>query len=254
MTEADVLEALELPPGCLVDKRVPKKLLLEHGAPTASDRKQITAGIEDIHWVAALKPNTVGIPEYRDADRAYLEIAILRLTLRPEAKATRLIELLHRAVPYPVLLITAGSGSLQISVAPIRWAQNEAEKTVLDGEVVAVSNADPYDPVCWKAFVVALGLTRQPRTSLLALYQGWTDCLVGLKASRLTGRFTHGQDAHAMATRRAALAKSERLNGEVEELRKAASKETQLAKRVELNQWVKRLEAELAQARKMMDG
>lgn len=253
MTGAEVLEALELPPGCLVDKRVPKKLLLEHGAPTASDRKQITTGIEDIHWIAALKPNTVGIPEYRDADRAYLEIAVLRLTLRPEAKAARLIELLHRAVPYPVLLITASAGSFQISVAPIRWAQNEAEKTVLDGEVIAVSSADPYDPACWKAFVLALGLTRQPRTSLLALYQGWTDCLVGLKASRLTGRFTHGQDAQTMAARRAALAASERLIGEVEEIRKSASKETQLAKRVELNQRVKRLEAELAQARKMMD-
>ena len=57
-----------------------------------------------------------------------------------------------------------------------------------------------------------------------------------------------------MAARRSALAESERLMGEVEDLRKSASKETQLAKRVELNQRVKRLEAEMAQARKMMDG
>ena len=33
-----------------MDQRVPKKLLLEQGAPTAVDKRQIQDGIEDMVW------------------------------------------------------------------------------------------------------------------------------------------------------------------------------------------------------------
>jgi hypothetical protein len=105
-TGSDLLAALELPDGCRVDQRVPKKLLLENGAPTAADKRLISDGIEELLWLAALKPTTIGVPEYRDDVSEYLEIAVVRLKLRDGAKTTRLIELVHRAVPYPLLLLT----------------------------------------------------------------------------------------------------------------------------------------------------
>jgi hypothetical protein len=101
-----LIEALDLPAGSRVNQRVPKKLLLENGAPTAADKRLINDGIEELLWLAALKPTTIGVPAYRDETREYLEIAVLRLTLRAAAKATRLVELVHRAVPYPLLLVT----------------------------------------------------------------------------------------------------------------------------------------------------
>lgn len=136
-TAATLLAALALPAGCVVDRRVPKKMLAENGVPTAADKRRINEGIEELFWVATLKPTTVGLPEDRDAVREYLEIAVMRLTPRAEAKAkaTRLVELVHRAVPYPALLLTERVGGTDLSAAPIRWARNEAGKTVLDGEV-----------------------------------------------------------------------------------------------------------------------
>lgn len=78
---------------------MPKKLLLEHGAPTGADKRQIQDGIEEIVWVAALKPINVGVPAFDDGIRQYLEIAVLTVELRPSAKPARLIELVHRAIP-----------------------------------------------------------------------------------------------------------------------------------------------------------
>ena len=100
------ISALSLPPHSRVDRRVPKKLLLEHGAPTAADKRHITEGIDEIRWLAALKPETIGVQAYRDTDRDYSEIAVLSMNLRVGAKVPRLMELLHRAIPYPVLLLT----------------------------------------------------------------------------------------------------------------------------------------------------
>ena len=92
MNAEALLAALDLPAGSRVDQRVPKKLLLENGAPTAADKRHINEGIEEFMWLAALKPTTIGVPEYRDDVREYLEVAVLRLTLRAGAKATRLVD------------------------------------------------------------------------------------------------------------------------------------------------------------------
>ena len=129
---AEVISALDLPAGSRVDQRVPKKLLLEHGAPTAADKRHINEGVEELHWLAALKPTTIGVPEFRDDSREYLEIAVLRLSMRTEAKATRLVELVHRAIPYPVLLLSEQGSQAGMSAVHKRWSQGETGKTVLD--------------------------------------------------------------------------------------------------------------------------
>ena len=82
METFDPLSALALPQGALVDRRVPKSLLVDNGAPTAADRRRIREGIEELRWAAALKPTTIGVAEFRDGTREYLEIAVLNLILR----------------------------------------------------------------------------------------------------------------------------------------------------------------------------
>jgi Domain of unknown function (DUF4391) len=244
-----LLAALDLPASCRVDQRVPKKLLLENGAPTAADRRIINDGIEELLWLAALKPTTIGVSAYRDDLREYLEIAVLRLTLRAAAKATRLVELVHRAVPYPLLLLTEQGERPGLSAVHKRWSQGEAGKTVLEGDVVAVELDAERNDESWLAFRDALALSRQPRTTLHALYQGWIDRLLALNASRVTGAFAVSGNAQHAAARRDALQECARLDAEIARLRSAAAKEKQMARRVELNLELKRVEAAQAAAR-----
>ncbi len=249
MNAADVIAALKLPASAQVQHRVPKKLLLENGAPTAADKRHINDGIEELFWIAALKPTTIGVPAYHDAEREYLEIAVLRFALRAGAKATRLVELVHRAVPYPLLLLTEHAGQLAFSAAHKRWAQNEAERTVLDGEVVAADWEMGSDAPQLEAFRKALAIERQPHGTLRALYQGWMDTLVAFKAARLTGSFKAAADSEQATARQEALRECARLETEMARLRAAAGKEKQMARKVELNMELKRIEAAHASAK-----
>jgi len=247
MTGDEAIAALDLPAAARVWRRVPKTLLLEHGAPTAADKRCINEGIEQVLWVAALKPTTIGVAAHRDEAREYLEIAVLRMTLRAEARSSRLIELLHRAVPYPVLAVTELGERVSMSLAHKRWSQGEADKTVLEGEPVIVDctcDGDPYEP----ELMAALRLGRQPQASLLALYQGWLDVLHALEAARQTGRFEILDVAERRAARREALRDCARLDTEITRLRAAAAKEKQMARQVELNLELKRTEAARAAA------
>lgn len=246
------LKALDLPSGCLVNQRVPKKLLLEHGAPTAADKRRITEGIEEIQWLAALKPVTIGVPEYRDDLREYLEIAVLGLTLRRDARIARLIELVHRAIPYPVLLLTQQGEQTGVSAVHKRWSQGESGKTVIEGEVIGIEWEDERDGELWDAFIEALPLGKQPRITLHALYQGWIDTLGAMLAARITGRFTNAGTAEQATSRHEALHECARLHAEITRIRTAAAKEKQMAKQVELNLELKRIEAQLATARERL--
>lgn len=249
MNADTLVSALELPAGSRVEQRVSKKLLLENGAPTAADKRIINDGIEELFWLAALKPTTIGVPEYRDDAREYLEIAVLRLTLRAAAKATRLVELVHRAVPYPLLLLTEQDERPGLSAAHKRWSQGEAGKTVLEGDLVAAEWHVEHDGESWPAFRKALALGKQPRTTLHSLYQGWIDTLLALKAARVTGVFAVAANVEQAALRRDALQECARLDLEISRLRATAAKEKQIARRVELNLELKRVEATQAAAR-----
>lgn len=248
MNAAEILAALDLPAGAVVDRRVSKTLLVENGAPTAADKRRINDGIEEFYWLAALKPTTIGVPEYRNDVREYLEISVLRLALRIGAKASRLVELVHRAVPYPVLLLTEQGERVGLSLAHKRWSQGESGKTVIDGGVVAVEWGIARDGRHAAAFSDALALVRQPRGTLYALYDGWIDTLLALEAARRTGIWKiPDSNEHALA-RREALRECVRLEGEIIRLRTAGTKEKQLPRRVELNLALKRVETAQAAA------
>jgi hypothetical protein len=249
MNSAEIIAALDLPASARVEQRVPKKLLLENGAPTGRDKRLISEGIEELFWIAALKPTTIGVPIYRDAVREYVEISVLRLTLRPPSRALRLVELVHRAVPYPVLLVVEQAEGPSVAVVHKRWSEGDAQKTVLDGEVVETSCDETTSPASWAAYVAALALTQQPRANLYALYQGFLDAGIALQAARRTRTYALAKTPEEAAARRAALGECARLDGELARVRTAAEKETQLARQVELNLEFKRLEAAQAKER-----
>jgi hypothetical protein len=230
-TAQELIGALALPETCLVRQRVPKKLLAEHGATTAQDRQQIQSDIEEVVWVAALKPHLIGVPSYHDTDRQYVELAVLTLQLRAEAsRIVRLAGLVHRAIPYPVLLlITAADGRLSLSLGHLRGAQNDADKMVLDGpvQVVMVSVSGPDGP---SRFLDAMALHRQPQTDLQALYQGWIDTVDALDMAQETGVFQLSETREQAVARHAALQQYRQLTAKLAQLRAQASKERQLSK------------------------
>ena len=248
MTANDLIAALDLPPDSLVDRRIAKTLLIEHGAPTAADKRRITDGIDACRWVATLKPSTIAVPDYRDAVREYGEINVMAVTLRPEASSERLLELLHRAVPYPLVLVHEGN-SVGLSLAHVRQSQGETGKTVLDGNLVAAATDVLPDDVRWQAFDDAMALRKQPRSNLYALYQGWIDTVLALHAASVTGTFTVAEGTARLVARRDGLRAHAALSDDIARLRAAADKETQLARRVDLNLELKRAEAALAAAR-----
>lgn len=181
-----------------------------------------------------------------DVVREYIEVHVLRLKLRPGARLERLVELVHRAVPYPVVLaVEQGErpSLTHLSLVHKRWSQGETGRTVLDGEVVSVAWDSAKDTAHAAVFLEGLPLERQPTSNLHALYQGWIDLLLTLQAARRTGTFSLRHRPEEGRVRREALRECARLDEEIDRLRSAARNEKQVPRLVELNLELRRAEA-----------
>ena len=244
MKAYDPIRTFALPGSAVVDRRVPKTLLLENGAPTTADKRHIREDIEEIRWIAVLKPTTVGVAEFRDAAREYLEIAILKLTFRSLRHARRLTKLIHRAIPYPVLLIARHGETTEISLAHKRWSHSESAKTILDGEISEVSLGNGQPDELTMAFCNALDINQQPRTNLYALYQGWIYTIQALQAARITGKFSIPPSIEKATQRASALQDYRHLKKRITDLKATARKEKQISRQVDINLELKRLRAE----------
>jgi hypothetical protein len=248
MSFAPLISALAIPKEAMVEQRVAKKFLLEQGAPTAADKRQIQDGIEEITWVAALKPANIGVPAFRDAVREYLEIAVLTVMLRSTSKPPRLIELIHRAIPYPLVLNTQHGDAVTLSLAHKRWSQGGAGKVVVE-DVRRVA-FDPDGPAAVEAsFLASLAVSRLPARDLFALYEGLLARLVALEAARISGIYAVPENPARAAILWEALDAHGRVQRELAILRAKADKEKQLNRRVELNLEIKRLEGQLSTLR-----
>ncbi len=239
-----LFNALGLPPASYIDMRVPKKVLVEQIAPTTADKRVIQDGIDELQWRATCKASTVGVPAFTSEERDYLEIAVLSCAFRAGAKTTRLVEVIHRGIPYPVLLISSHGAGITLSMAHKRHAQNEAGKVVV--ERIVAASLPPSRGISLAHFLGRIPLAMQPKRDLFSLYEGWLTCLEALNAARISGSFSVLTDEAAIQRRRAALDFQIRQSREIAGLRARASREKQLNRKVELNLQIQRLEAELA--------
>jgi len=237
-----LIQALSLPDTCLVNQKVPKTVLTAQAATGAADKRLIKQGIETVSWIAALKPDSIGVPACKDARREYLEVSILHVALRPKAKTSRLIKLIHRAVPYPVLLIASIEDSVSISVAHKRWAQNEKDIMVIEDGFPQTTEITDKAP---EEFFEHLSLSSLPKQNMFALYSGWINTLTALEAFYISGRFRIDSQELETPERKKAIIQIRSIESEITRLKRQAAKESQMQRLVDINMKIKGLEASL---------
>ncbi len=109
----DFYAQLGFPDACLLDRRIFKRMVLEHGELTASDKRTLSEDVGKLTWKYTLKASTVQVLPYEDDEREYLEVAVVETELSSRRRATRIAEMIQRAIPYPVLLVMVeGNGGI----------------------------------------------------------------------------------------------------------------------------------------------
>lgn len=246
ISPADIRAALALPTMNAPARRLPKDVLAQHGAANASDRQLIDGSIERLDWWATLSPETVGVAAGTDHERPVPAIQLLAMTARLEP-TQRLLTLLHRAIPVPIILATAlpNNAGTRLSLAPLRRAERIADQMVVERLVVAPDLvAKEHAPTA--SFLASLALPGLPQTALAALYDALVERCEALTVSCIVeGPFQLLLDTAAADARRAALARYGQVEAEWLAARAATRREKRLARQVVLGNQARELKDKL---------
>ena len=246
ITPSDIRAALKLSSMTAPARRLPKDLLAQHGAANAADRRLIDSAIERLDWWATLSPSTVGVAAGADEERPVPAIQLVAMTARIEP-SQRLLTLIHRAVPVPIILVAAlpGTAGTRLSLAPLRRAERVAGQMVVERLVIAPDLGPKGEPASL-AFLASLALPSLPQTSLAALYNGLVERAEALSVARiLKVTFQLCPDAASAKARQTVLCRYGETEAEWLATRAAARREAGLARQVALGNQVQKLKDSL---------
>ena len=239
-------QQLGLPEKALLQARIYKKQLLENADLTISDRKWINEDIESIEWRYTLKPATVAIPKYEDAEREYIEIALLHITLKANTHVKRLNEVVQRAIPYPLIVVFEHDNNLWVSLADKRI--NRADSSKLTVEQFFESgwlNGSVATSEVITQFGSSLRFTQLVQLDLYAFYQAIITRFNALEAAKHTGKFTLTADVEADKLRQEYLQTLMQLELQLVSLKAQVKNETQFNRKLEGNVQIKQLKQKI---------
>ena len=238
-------DSMAIPEACQLGKRVFKKLFHENAKLGVTDKKAFREDIDTITWQYTLKPSTIPIQVYEDKHREYLEVAVLQVNLKTLRRTSRIAEIVHRAIPYPLVIVFVLEPVCALSVAHKRFSQ--AEKGAIVAEDFIITDwIDLSAPTAiQKHFFASLAVSTLPHTHFFAFYSALVDRLVALDCARLTGEYRLESTAAKRTARSKRLAACHELEIRIAECKAAIKKETQFNRQVELNTKMKDLEKKL---------
>jgi hypothetical protein len=236
---------MAIPDTCHLGKRVFKKLFYDNAKLGVTDKKAFRDDIDTITWQYTLKPSTILIQAYEDDHREYHEVAILQVALKTPNRTNRIAEIIHRAIPYPLIVVFTYKTAFTLSLAHKRFSQAEKGAIVAE-EFVTTGWIDLLAPTpVQQAFLQNLAVSNLLHTHFLALYSSYMDRLIALDCARLTGEYRLESTATKSKVRRDRLAACHEHENQIAEYRAAIKKETQFNRRVELNMKIKKIEKQL---------
>lgn len=262
-----LLSRFGFPEASDLGKRVFKKHFFENATLTPADKKSLQDDVGTITWQYTLKPSTIQIKPYTDEQREYLEVAVLEITLRSPRNYKRLAEVIHRSIPYPMLLVFAQNpeksseesdgndnsedmhrereSKVALSVAPKRFSQAEKGAIVTE-EFFTTGWIDLEKPsAVEKAFLDNLSFSSLPHTHFLAFYSALVSRFIAFDCASLTGKYRLNNEEISQEARRQKLTLCHELEGKIAKLRATLHKEDQFNRKVELNVQIKQLKKQL---------
>ena len=235
---------LGLPEPALQQHRLAKRMLaaqFEDQAP--GDARLITKAVTSAHLVGILRPETIRVPKHQEVERTVVDIPVLEVVLADKTTAadrTRVIELVHRSMAKPVVIlvqVSDGTTTLSLALSHVSRTDPARSTSVIDAHLmVPVGQIKPG----------SLNLDRLDRTDMWALYRD----LVRTAAADGRPASTALQAADAIALRRRLTDLGTELTTVVRDAKQAKNQQ----QRIELNTQARTLREQIERVRGTLYG
>jgi len=220
----------QFPETCSIGEKIGKALFAENGPLTATDRKTFRNDISEIICSYILDDNHgIVLTPYADEEHDYTCLTQVDVFLKKTGKATRVAELCHRAMPYPLIVILHDADSIMLSMAEKRFSRDGKEQVVLEQTI----NTEWVSESDLEEFQKAVDFRNNKKLSFPELYRHYMAMLDVLRCAGITGSFSEA--GLSPEERRKLLEELHQLELQLATVKAKAKQESNLSKQVELN-------------------
>jgi hypothetical protein len=209
----------------ILDKRIPKKELLENLNLNSSQKKYLKE-IEKINILYLLNKDTVNISPFIDEIYDYSSILVLEVTLKSDKHLKQLSSILQ-LIPQNLMIFFIYDDKITLSLASKRINKNNPTKMVIEKEYIfTFDNSND---------LAKLDFSKAIKTNLFVFYRYYIDLIVSFELKKHS---INDADENI-------LEKIKEIENKINLLRKELKQTVNLNEKVEINMEIHRLKEEL---------
>ena len=232
---------LNIPERNVLDKKLTKAFFLKNFSLSASEKKTLNTSIQQMSWLASIKPVTANIPAVINDEYKYEEIQVMVCTVTDntlDTHAEKCIQLFQKYIPYQMLVIVEDSNEYQVNVCDKRINKIDTSKRTIERYFNTKTLPKLYKNDLTDSFFKALDFGNLDKTNLELLYKGYIQAVVQFQAASITGSYRKRTNARTIEDMER-LEAIEQLQLDILSLTNQIKRVSQLNEKVQLNIQIK---------------
>ena len=196
-------DLIKVPNAAIVNSILPKQDIFEATGMTKSDKDYFVRYVKQIRWLYKFDDVSVRIKPYEDDEKSYLESELIGIKLKKEfqeynhntgnfhrfdARLDRIVDILLRFIPYPILLCAEFNDEIKFYVSHISESKSDYDKITLDELIytdwIDVNNLDGFD----KELIEKLQIDNLDKTNVFTFYDDMVTAIIQYNGSKEVGQ------------------------------------------------------------------
>ena len=196
-------DLIKVPDAAIVNSILPKQDIFNETGMNRSDKDYFVRYIKQIRWLYKFDDASVRIKPYETEDKSYLEAELISIKLKKEfqeynhntgnyhrfdARLDRIVDILLRFIPYPILLCAEFNDEIKFYVSHISESKSDNEKITLDEiintEWINVNDLDGFD----EELIDKLQINNLDKTNVFTFYDSIVTAIIQYNGSKEVGR------------------------------------------------------------------
>ena len=196
-------DLIKVPDAAIVNSILPKQDIFNETGMNRSDKDYFVRYIKQIRWLYKFDDDSVRIKPYETEDKSYLEAELISIKLKKEfqeynhntgnyhrfdARLDRIVDILLRFIPYPILLCAEFNDEIKFYVSHISESKSDNEKITLDEIIntdwIKVNDLDGFD----EELIYKLQINNLDKTNVFTFYDDMVTAIIQYNGSKEVGQ------------------------------------------------------------------
>ena len=196
-------DLIKVPDAAIVNSILPKQDIFEATGMTKSDKDYFVKYVKQIRWLYKFDDASVRIKPYETEEKSYLEVELISINLKKEfqeynhntgkfhrfdARLDRIVDILLRFIPYPILLCAEFNDEIKFYVSHISESKSDYDKITLDELIytdwIDVNNLDGFD----EELIDKLQIDNLDKTNVFTFYDDMVTAIIQYNGSKEVGQ------------------------------------------------------------------